>query len=90
MTTTELTGVCPDTHKGGGNRWMAVLRTTSPKGRIIRYLPLYPAMFPDRAHALVYAQANLEALLSEANLDRRPDNWLVERARPLPQLPAKI
>lgn len=84
MTTTELTGVCPDTHKGGGNRWMAVLRTTTEKGRTIRYLPLWPATFPDRAHALMYAQANLHVLLS--NLDRRPDNWLVERARPLPKI----
>jgi hypothetical protein len=81
---TELTGVCPDTHKGGANRWCAVLTTTTVRGRTVRYFPLYPATFPDRAHALAYAEANLSALLSEACLSPRPDYWLAERARPLP------
>jgi hypothetical protein len=86
--TTELTGVCPDTHKGGAaaNRWCAVLASTSPRGRAVRYFPLYPATFASRALALTYAQANLPVLLSEANLRPRPDAWLAERARPLPTL----
>lgn len=84
-TSTELTGVCPDTHKGGADlgRWMAVLRTTSAQGTTVCYSPLYPATFADRANALTYAKANLPALLSEANLPK-PDLWLAERARPLP------
>ena len=84
-TTTELTGVCPDTHKGGAGvgRWSAVLRTTSPRGQTVRYFPLYPATFADRANALRYAEANLAVILSEARLGPA-DAWLAERARPLP------
>jgi hypothetical protein len=86
-TTTELTGVCPDTRKGGAgvNRWCAVLASTSPRGRTVRYFPLYPATFATRELALTYAQANLPVLLSEANLPQT-DAWLAERARPLPTL----
>ena len=89
-TTTELTGVCPDTHKGGATvgRWMAVLKTTHSRGTTVRYFPLYPATFLDRANALRYAEANLPVLLSEANLGPA-DPWLAERARPLPVLPGR-
>lgn len=89
-TTTELTGVCPDTHKGGATvgRWMAVLKTTHSRGTTVRYFPLYPATFKDRANALRYAEANLPVILAQANLGPA-DPWLAERARPLPVLPGR-
>jgi hypothetical protein len=85
MTMTELSGVCPDTHKGGAaaGRWCAVLATTTDRGRTVRYYPLYPATFADRANALAYAEANLPVILAETS-HPQTDAWLAERARPLP------